>query len=176
MHQSKDYIKTKLGLWRAQKCIPLVGAISALTCACPQTTPTHVRQYGAENGILGKSGATFRHSAVFALNKGLYIKRKLGLWRAQKCVLFVGAISALTCASPQTTSSHVWQYRIENGILGKSVATFRLGALFAPKQGLHQKEARAMESLKMCFSHRCNKRTYLSRFVNYPDTCKAVQG
>ena len=59
------YIKRKLGLWTPQKCIPFVGAISALTCAGPQTTPTLGRQYRDENGILGKSGATFRHGAVF---------------------------------------------------------------------------------------------------------------
>ena len=64
--QSNDYIKRKLGLWRVLKCIPLVGAISGLTYADPQTTPTHVRQYRAESGILVKSGATFRHGAVFA--------------------------------------------------------------------------------------------------------------
>ena len=30
-----NYNKMKLGLWIAQKCIPLVGAESALTCAGP---------------------------------------------------------------------------------------------------------------------------------------------
>ena len=69
LHQSKDYIKRKLEVWRAQKCISLISARSALTCTGPQTTPTHVRQYRAENGILGKSWATFRHGAVFALKQ-----------------------------------------------------------------------------------------------------------
>ena len=59
-------IKRNLGLWRAQKCIPLVGAKSSLTCEGPQTTPSHVSLYMAENGNLGKSVATFRHDAVFA--------------------------------------------------------------------------------------------------------------
>ena len=97
MHQSNDYIKRNLRLSRAQKCIPLVGAISTLTCAGPQTTPTHVRQYRAENGILGKSGVPF--AMVQCLHQSNdYMKRTLGLWRAQKCISLVGAISPLTCA------------------------------------------------------------------------------
>ena len=109
MHQSKDYIKRNLRLSRAQKCIPLVGAISTLTCAGPQTTPTHVRQYRAENGILGKSGVPF--AMVQCLHQSNdYMKRTLGLWRAQKCISLVGAISALTCAGVQTaTRTEYWE-------------------------------------------------------------------
>ena len=81
LQQSKDYVIRKLGLWIALKCIPLVGAISALNYAGPQTTPTHVRQYRAENRILGKSGATFRHVQCLHQRKDC-IKRKLRLWRA----------------------------------------------------------------------------------------------
>ena len=140
MHQSKDYMKIKLGLWRAQKCIPLVVAISALTCAGPQTTPSRGKQYRAENGMLGISG-----SLVQCLHQRKdYIKRKQGLWRAQKCIPLVGAISGLTSAGPQTTLTHIRQFKAENRIWGKSRATFRHGAVFAPKQGLYQNEASAM--------------------------------
>ena len=66
LHQSIDYIKRKLGLWRVQKSIIHISSISALSYVGPQTTPSHVRQYRAENGILGKAGATFRHGAEFA--------------------------------------------------------------------------------------------------------------
>ena len=104
----------------------------------------------------------------------VYIKRKLGLWRAQKCILLVGAKSALTCASPQTTPSHVRRYRAEKGNLGKFGPTFRHGAVFAPKQCLYQKEARAMDSPKMYSSRWCKNRTYLCRSANYPVSCKAV--
>ena len=90
-----------------------------------------------------------------------YIKRKLGLWKAQKCIPLFGAISSLTCAGQQTTPSHVRQCRAENEILGKSGAAFRLGAVFALKQLLYQKEAKAMESPRLYSSHRCNKRTYV---------------
>ena len=105
-----------------------------------------------------------------------YIKRKVGLWRAQKCIPLVGAISALTCTGPQTNPSHVRQYTAKNVILGKSGVTFRHGAVFAPKQGLYQNEARAMKKPKVYSSRRCNKRTYLCGTVNYPVSCKAVRG
>ena len=96
-------------------------------------TPTHVRQYRVEYGILVKSGVPF--AMVQCLHQSNdYIKRKLGLWRAQRCIPIVGAISALTCAGPQTTPTHVRQYRAEYGILGNSGAAIRHGAVFAPKQ------------------------------------------
>ena len=160
MHQSNVYIKRMLGLWRAQNCILLVGVKRALTCAGPQTTPSHVRKYKAENGNLGKSGPSFRHGAVFAPKQCLY-QKEARLWRAQKCILLVGSKSALTCAGPQTTPSHVRPYEAENGDLGKSGPSFRHGSVFAPKQCLYEKEARAMESPKMYSFSRCKKRTYL---------------
>ena len=106
----------------------------------------------------------------------VYIKRKLGLWRAQKCIPLVGAKSALTCVGPQTTPSHVKEYMAENRNLGKSGTTFRHGELFAPKQRLYQREPRAMESPKMYSSSRCKKRTYLCGSASYPVSCKAVYG
>ena len=106
----------------------------------------------------------------------VYIKRKLSICTAQKCIPLVGAKSALTCAGPQTTPSHVRQYTAENGNLGKFGATFRHGAVFPPKQCLYQKEARAIKSPKMYFSSRCKKCTYLCGSANYPVSWKAVQG
>ena len=105
----------------------------------------------------------------------VYIKRKLSLWRAQKCNPLVGAKSALTCAGPQTTPSHLRQYRSENEKFGKFGPSFRHGAVFAPKQCLYRKEARAMENPKMYSSSRCKRRTYLCGSANYPISCKAVQ-
>ena len=46
-------------------------------------------------------------------------------------------------------AAHVSQYSAENGNLRKSGSTFRHGTVFAPKECLHQKEARGMESPKM---------------------------
>ena len=104
-----------------------------------------------------------------------YIRRKLGLWRTQNCIPLVHAVSVLTWAGPQTAPTHVRQCRTETGILGKSGATFRHGAVFAPNHLLYQKEARVMECSKMYPSRRCNKRTYLCGSANNPDSCKGVQ-
>ena len=125
--------------------------------------------------IWGNSGLPF--AMVQSLHqRNVYIKRKLGLCRAQKCIPLVGAKSALTCAAPQITSFHVRQYMAENENLGIPGATFRHVAVLEPKQCVYQKEARTMESLQMYSSHRCKKRTYLCGSANYLVSCKAVQG
>ena len=125
LHQSNAYIKRKLQVCRVQKCIPLVGAKSALTCAGRQTTPSHVSQYRAENWNLRKSGLPF--AIVPCLHQSnIYIKRKLQVWRVQKCIPLVGAKTALTCAWRQTTPSHVSQYRSENGTMRKSFVPFAM--------------------------------------------------
>ena len=123
--------------------------------------------------IWGNPGLPF--AMVQCLHQSnVYIKRKLGLWTAQKCIPLVGAKSALTCAGPQTTRSHVRQFKAENGNLENSGPGFCHGAVFAPKQCLYQKEARTMESTRIYFSSRFKKRTYLGGSANYPISCKAV--
>ena len=52
LHQGNIYTKRKLRVWRDQKCIPLVGAKTILTCACRQSTPSRGRRYRAQNGKL----------------------------------------------------------------------------------------------------------------------------
>ena len=106
----------------------------------------------------------------------VYIKRKLQVWRVQKCIYLVGAEIALPCAGLQTTTSHVTNYRAENGNLWKSGSTFRYGTVFTPKQCLYQMEATGMESAKMHSSNRCKNRTYLCGTSNYPVSCNTVQG
>ena len=49
----------------------------------------------------------------------IYIKRKLRVWRDQKCIPLIGAIAPLTCAGRQSTSSRGRQYRAQKGKLGK---------------------------------------------------------
>ena len=88
--------------------------------------------------------------------------------RDQKSIALVGAKRTLTCAGLQITPSRVRQYMAENKNLGKSRTTFRHGTVFAPKQCLYQKEARAMEIPKMHSSTRCIKHTYLCGSANYP--------
>ena len=74
LHQTSVYIKRKKLVCRVQKCIPLVGAKTALTSAGRETTRSHVSQYRAENENLQKSGSTFRHCTVFTPKQCLYQK------------------------------------------------------------------------------------------------------
>ena len=74
LHQGNIYTKRKLWVCRDQKCIPLVGAITRLTCAGRHNTPSQGRQYRAQNGKFGKLGRTYGHGTVFARRKHLYQK------------------------------------------------------------------------------------------------------
>ena len=49
LHQSNVFFKRKLGVWRAQIRISLVGAKIVLSCASLQTTACNVSKYGSEN-------------------------------------------------------------------------------------------------------------------------------
>ena len=64
-HQSNGYIKRELRVWRAQKCIALVGAEAVLTSAGPQTSPFHGGQYRDGNRNIRKLGPTYRHGTTF---------------------------------------------------------------------------------------------------------------
>ena len=117
LHQRNIYIKRKLRVWRDQKCIPLVGAITPLNCAVRHNNLSRGRQYRAQNGKFGKLGRTYGHGTVFAPRK--YTKRKLRVWRDQKCIPLVGAIIPLTCAGRQNTQSQGRQCRAQYGKLHK---------------------------------------------------------
>ena len=122
LHQGNIYIKKNLRAWRDQKCIRLVGAKTPVTCAGRQTAPSEGRRYRAENGNLHKK------------SKG--IKRKLRVWRGQKCVCLVGAKTPLTCGDRQTTPSHGSRCRAENLNLRKLGWNYRHGTVFASRQYL----------------------------------------
>ena len=98
LHQGNLYIKTKLWVWREQKCIPLVGVETPLTFAGWQTTLSDGRRYRCprtENCVNWGGPITM----VPCLHQGnVYIKRKLRVWRAKKCIPLVGAETPLTCA------------------------------------------------------------------------------
>ena len=49
LHQSNGYLKGKLRVGRAQKCIALVGAETILNSAGPQSTPFHQGLYRVGN-------------------------------------------------------------------------------------------------------------------------------
>ena len=79
LHQGNIYIKRKLRVWRVRKCIFLVGARTALTCAGRQSTPFQGRRYRAEKGNLRILGWTYRHGTVFASRQYLYQKEATGV-------------------------------------------------------------------------------------------------
>ena len=117
-HQGNIYNKRKLRVWRDQKCIPLVDAITPLNCEGRQNTPSRGRQYRAQNGKFGKLGRTYGHG-TFLHQGNTYPKRKLRVWRDQKCIPLVGAITTLTCEGRQNTPSRRRQYRAQYGKLNK---------------------------------------------------------
>ena len=79
LHQRNICIQRKLRVWREQKCSPLVGAETPLTCAVRQTTPSHGGRYRAENGYLRKLGWTDRNCTVLAPRQCLYQKEATGM-------------------------------------------------------------------------------------------------
>ena len=124
---------------------------------------------------LWKFGPTFRHGAVLAPKQCLYHKEARAMespkmYSSSRCKK-----RTYLCGFANYPVS-LRQYVAENGNLGKSVATFRHGAVFAPKQCFYRKEARAMENPKMHSSSWWKKRTYLCGSANYPVLCKAVYG
>ena len=54
LHKGNIYTKRKLRVWSDQKCIPLVGARTQLTCVGRQNTSSRERQYRVQNRKLGK--------------------------------------------------------------------------------------------------------------------------
>ena len=117
LHQGNIYTKRKLRVWRDQKCIPLVGAIIPLVRA--------VKIPRLEGGSIGPSTESCINcdaliSMVPCLHQGnIYIKRKLRVWRDQKCIPLVGAITPLNCAGRHNTPSRGRQYRAQYGKLHK---------------------------------------------------------
>ena len=83
MHQGNTYNKRKLRVWRDQKCIPLVGAITPLNCS-------GVIIPRLDGGSIGPRTESCvccdGHMAMVpSFNQGnIYTKRKLRVWRDQK--------------------------------------------------------------------------------------------
>ena len=114
---------------------------------------------------------------VSCLHQGnIYTKRKLRVWRDQKCIALVGAITPLICASRQNTPSRGRQYRAQNRRLGKLGRTYGHGTVFAPRKYVHQKEATGMERPEMYSASRCNNPTYLCLPSKYPVSKEEVWG
>ena len=149
---------SNLRVWRVQKCIPLVGAVTSLICAGLQTTSSQVSQNRLRTEICGNPGL---HLAMVPClhQSNVYIKRKLWIRRVQKCIPVVGAKPSPTYARLETTPFHISQYRAEHENFMKSVSTFCHSIVFAPKKWLHQQEATCMETSKMYSSRRCKNLT-----------------
>ena len=81
--QGNIYTKRKLRAWTDQKCIPLVGEITPLTCAVRQNNPSRGRRYRAQKGKLPKLGWTYRQGTVLAPRKYLYEKEAMGMERPE---------------------------------------------------------------------------------------------
>ena len=105
-----------------------------------------------------------------------YIKRKLQVWRVQKCIALVGADTVLTSAGPQTTPCHGGQYRVKRGNMQNFKPTNPHGTVSAPMQWLYQKEATGKQSSKMYCPSRFRYRTYHCGAANYPKSWGAIYG
>ena len=163
LYQGNIYIKRKLRVWREQKCIPLVRAITPLKCGSirPRT-----------ECLVNCDGPM---AMVPSLHQGnIYTKRKLRVWRDQKCIPLVGAMTPLNCEGRQNTPSRGRQYRAQNGKFGKLGRSYGHGTVFAPRKYLHQKEATGMERPEMYSVSRCNNHTYLCRPSKYSVSREAV--
>ena len=114
---------------------------------------------------------------VPCLHQGnIHIKRKLRVWRAQKCISLVGGKSPLTCEGRQSTACQGRQCNVWNGNLRKLWWIYRHGTVFAPRQYLLQKEATGMESPEMYFPSRWKKPSYLYGPSKYRVSMETLQG
>ena len=113
---------------------------------------------------------------VPCLHQGnIYTKRKVRVWRDQKCILLVGGITPLTCTGRQSTPSQGRQHTAEIGKLRKLGQTYRHGTVFATRQHLYEKEAMCMERSEMYSASRSKNRAHLCGPSNYPVSNNAVK-
>ena len=167
LHQSNGYIKRKLRVWRAQKYIALVGAVTVLTSAGPQTTPFHGGRYRAGNGNMRNFWPSNPYGTAFTPKQWSYQKEGTGM-ESSNMYCLVGAETVLTSSDPQTTPFHGGQYRAGNGNMHNLGPTNPHGTAFALKQWLYIKEATGMESSKMYCSSWCRNSTYQCGVANNP--------
>ena len=128
---------------------------------------------GPRTEICGNTGLPFA-MVPYLHQSNVCIKRKLCIWRLQKCIPLVGAQTSLTCAGLETTPSQISKHRAHSGNFRKSGSTISHGTVFTPKQCLYQKEATGMESPKIYYSRRCKSLTYLCGTANDPVLSKPV--
>ena len=112
LHQLKVYIKRKLRVWRAQKCNFLVSAKTAPTGTGQQTTPCLAAPYWAKQQKFSKLSGLPVAMVPCLHHCNVYIKRKLRVWRAQKCNFLVSAKTTPTgtaCKLPRIMQRRIGQ-------------------------------------------------------------------
>ena len=172
-NQGNINTKMKLRAWRDQKGIPIVGAITPLTCAGRQNTPSRGRRYRAQNGKLPKLGRNYRHSTVFAPRKYSYQQEATGILRPEMYSTSWCNNPTYLCGPSKYTVSRevVWA---QNGKFPKLGRTYCHGTVFAPRKYLYQNEATGMERPEMYSASRCHNPTYLCGPSKYSVPRKAV--
>ena len=110
LHQGNIHTKRKLRAWRDLKCIPLVGAITPLTSAGCQITPSRRRRFRPRTDSCVNWDAPIAMVPCFHQGN-IFTKRKLRAWRDLKCIPLVGAITPLTSAGCQITLSRRRRFR-----------------------------------------------------------------
>ena len=157
LHQGNIYMKKELQVSRDKKCIPLVGAKTSpvWSVKLPRLKGVGI---GPRTETCGNwSGPTAMEPCSHQGNTDM--KRKLRVWRDQKCIPLVGAKTSLTCAGRQTTLFQESRYRSENGNLRRVGWTYCHGTVFAPRQCLFQMKATGVESPEMYSPSQCKNPT-----------------
>ena len=162
-------------MWRAQKRNFLVSEKTAPTGTGQQTTPCLAARIWQAIEIFKILGLLFAMVPCLQQCK-VYIKRKLWVWRAQKCNFLVSAKTAPTVVGQQTTPCLAAQYWVSNRNFQNFGATYRHGTMFAPMQCLYCKEATGVESPKMQLPSQCKNRTDQYGSTNNPVSYSAVFG
>ena len=173
LHQGNIYTKRKLRAWRDQKCIPLVSAITPLTCTGLQNTSSRVWRYEPRTeSCLNWDGPIAMVPCVHQGN--INTKRKLRALRDQKCIPLVGAITPLTCAGHQNTPSRGRRIRPRMESFLNWDGPIAMVPCLNQGNINTKKESTCMKRPEMYSTSRCNNPTYLCAPSKYPVSREVV--
>ena len=136
LHKCNIYIKRKLRVWTAQQCNFIVSAK-------PAPTGTGHKLPGILQRRIGQATEIFKTlGLLFAMIPGLlqckvYVKRKLRVWRAQKCNFLVSSKTAPTGTGQHTIPCLAALYLVSNRNFQNFGATYRHGTVLAQMQYLY---------------------------------------
>ena len=129
----REYLYQKKATDKERPEMYSTGRCKNLTCAGHQTTCLKGVGIGTRTETCRNwGGPTAMEPCLHQGN--VYIKRKLWVWRDQKCIPLVGATIPCSCAGRQTTPPQGSRYRAEDGNLRKLGWTYHNGTVFAPRQ------------------------------------------